>query len=817
MAFVIGASMLCLSHLSRDLHADGIQHDWAPTTLYPAEPVSAGSCVNDTWNIYCIGGTRDERVLYASLSSAGIGLWRQTTPYGEGGANRFLSCALEIGNIYCVGGLNQHGYSNDVTSDVWFAPLVQNGVGTWQRTLDYGLSTPSSSAEKSTRVNIWRHSCVTRGGYIYCIGGLERTYHRASTGDGLEPVDTPTTKVFYAPLSLNGVGSWRTASRYGEPVSGQSCVATVGYIYCVGGSTSQHPGANTSDVWYARIQSDNELGAWTLTTSYGGGPVEGLSCMAVDPQIYCVGGSSNEVWSAPLSATGVGEWARHLDYPGASWKTSCVSASNALFCVGGSRGAERSGTTSAFYTASAVTGPADTCLEVGGRWDSTSDSCSVVDVWDSPVIDETLKRDEVTPLTEEHLPFLAFDSSNAVPTDAALGPVKPARPTSSRKPATFTGIDAVMVDLALRSARSNEDCARPPATRGAASTCHVTSTSVTLEPASTPYEKPVTVTATVTDMSDKPVRLTGTVSFDDEGAGGAFGATACQANGDALVCSSTYTAPNSGKQSTVLATYRDTTHQPGSSRAQLTLTGSAPTVTVTSSTSPSVIGQPVSFAATISPFDGGGGAMQFVIDGKPLIGPHPEVATDSVATSGSTSTLSVGLHRVSALFSGGVSLDDNVRLMSPSQGSTTQQVIGELKDQASCQVLGGSWASSGQTCIVSSLTVDPGNSFQIAEGVTLANTNGTIVVTEGGIISNRGAITNSGRRIDLEASTITIGPGGVIRNFGVVTNLADVIVEGGATLTNVGAITNECGATTTGAVSGADPVDACEAIRILVP
>src|SRR4029077_9668657 len=114
-------------------------------------------------------------------------------------------------------------------------PMLPTGIDQWRQTLDYGFPAARSTSATGAGVGISGHSCVTDAGYIYCIGGLERTNRLVSSGTGpltvSEPFDTPTTKVLYAPLSSAGVGDWHTTSDYGERVFGHSCVAMNRHIY----------------------------------------------------------------------------------------------------------------------------------------------------------------------------------------------------------------------------------------------------------------------------------------------------------------------------------------------------------------------------------------------------------------------------------------------------------------------------------------------------------------------------------------------------------------------------------------------------------
>jgi len=751
---------------------------WIATTSYPGGSFYAGSCVASDSTIYCIGGTNTDQVWYAPLDSAAVGQWKQAAPYGEGGANHALSCGIDGGYIYCVGGVNQQGATDDVTGDAWFAPLASSGVGAWRATSNYDAP-------------VWGHSCVAWNGYMYCVGGLERTYP-SSRGDSNahpEPFDTPTGSVRYAPVSSAGVGPWQATSNYGTPIWGHSCVVANGYIYCVGGSTGD---ASTSDVRYAQIQSHGGLSSWVSTTSYGGGAVEGLSCAAVGQQIYCVGGATPEMWSAPLSPFGVGAWARQQDYPAGSWNPGCVSDTSAIYCVGGNAN-RTSGETSPAAVNVYATRPAQDALEPSQVQDDARRAATVDD------------SREPAPAKDARAVERSLGAAGA----AALVP-----DTNTNQMPPFVGVPGVL------SHDTGEECASVPSEiiGSGRAKCHATAGTVALDPPSAAYRSTVTVSVVVTDTSDSPAQLANAVAFGDNGAGGTFSTGVCRTDRDTLACSTTYSTPDAGKQVTITATHQDPLHTRCLANAVLTLTGSNPTINVTSSANPAVVGEAVHFNASISPVNGASGKVAFEVDGVAFPGPNSQVASDSRATSGTTSTLTVGIHVVTAAFSGGVSLDDKAGVIAPGVGTMALQVIGELKDQSSCQTLGGSWTALSATCTVSSLiVVDDTNSFQIDRGVTLANTNGSVAIDRGGIIVNRGRMTNSGRQDASRPSTIAVASGGRLVNVGSLSNQAIVSIDPDATLTNRGTIDNECAGTTpgggivSGAVSGALPVNRCDA------
>jgi len=153
-------------------------------------------------------------------------------------------------------------------------------------------------------------SCVVSSGYIYCVGGVSPS--GTSTGY--------TNSVYFAKLSPSGVGSWTATTPYPTIIGQESCVASGGYIYCVGGiSPSGTSSGYVNAVYFAKLSSSG-VGGWTSTTPYPTIIAQqscAVSVIAGVSYIYCVGGVSpfgtssgyvNAVYFATLSPSGVGAW-----------------------------------------------------------------------------------------------------------------------------------------------------------------------------------------------------------------------------------------------------------------------------------------------------------------------------------------------------------------------------------------------------------------------------------------------------------------------------------------------------------------------------
>jgi hypothetical protein len=254
---------------------------------------------------------------------------------------------------------------------VYFAKLSSSGVGAWASTTSYPT-------------NISGQSCVTYGGYIYCVSGIDGARGPRPTGavyfaptsmtGGLgawtKSTDYPSPSialscaafegyvycvggdqtvgtlesdlVYFAPITSSGVGTWTATTKYPITVNSAGCAASAGFIYCVAGYTAAGP-RPVNVTYYASISSSG-AGTWTASTAY---PIAdpGPSCVMIGGYIYCVGGSTNDVYYASVSSTGIGTWTSGARYPIAT-SVSCVALESTIACVGGSAS---DGTTKVYY------------------------------------------------------------------------------------------------------------------------------------------------------------------------------------------------------------------------------------------------------------------------------------------------------------------------------------------------------------------------------------------------------------------------------------------------------------------------------------
>ena len=280
---------------------------------------------------------------YAALfTSPSKSMWKEAAEYplevqdspGVSGQQ----CVNSTVYVYCIGGQDYLGgpHNSAYTSNAISAS--SDNITSW---------TPDSSLYPRT---IYAQACVANSGYAYCVGG---TYD-----DGGDDVNSS----YYAPLNSNGViGTWASTTDYPAYIDSQFCVASSGYIYCVGGFTESN-GLNATSapsnlVWYAPLSSSG-IGSWSSSTAYPAN-IYAPSCFGADGYIYCVGGVDgsgnpvNTAYYAPLSSTGVGTWTQTTPYPFQGIGQACAISSGTIYCVGGP---ESSGYSNAAYYASVSSG-----------------------------------------------------------------------------------------------------------------------------------------------------------------------------------------------------------------------------------------------------------------------------------------------------------------------------------------------------------------------------------------------------------------------------------------------------------------------------
>ena len=197
-------------------------------------------------------------------------------------------------------------------------------VAAWTPIANYPPTLPYTGFPRNGSLGITSTSCVASEGYLYCVGGND--------GSGA------TNATVYAEVADLGIEPWSAGPDYPLVINSEACVSSDGYVYCVGGEGAYGPGNDTSSTYFASLSSSG-MGPWRPTTRY---PVaaEHLSCVVSSGYLYCLGGAATGVapepaYYASLSASGIGAWQSTTQYPGAVEGQACVAASSTIYCVGG--------------------------------------------------------------------------------------------------------------------------------------------------------------------------------------------------------------------------------------------------------------------------------------------------------------------------------------------------------------------------------------------------------------------------------------------------------------------------------------------------
>jgi hypothetical protein len=173
-------------------------------------------------------------------------------------------------------------------------------------------------------IHVAGDSCATYSDYVYCVGGFD------SSGRDYDDV-------YYAQLSPSGIGGWSAATPYPDEVDSATCFTGSANIYCVGGESDNTRGV-LSDVYTAPI-SPSGLGGWSSAAPFPHA-IAAASCVVYNGYVYCVGGfnglgeGSTSTYYASVSS-GLGAWTSTTPYPFSVYTVPCVEQSGYIYCIGG--------------------------------------------------------------------------------------------------------------------------------------------------------------------------------------------------------------------------------------------------------------------------------------------------------------------------------------------------------------------------------------------------------------------------------------------------------------------------------------------------
>jgi hypothetical protein len=199
--------------------------------------------------------------------------WATTTALTSGAAARDESAGVAYnGYVYVVGGENA---SDVIQNTVLYNKINADGTlgSAWSTT---GTNIPSRES----------HAVVAANGYLYILGG-----------SSLSSNNDVKSEVYYAKINSDGtVGAFNTTSSLPAARKYGSSVTLNGYIYYIGGdssSTTTH--TEVDDVYYAKLNADGTVGAWSLVSNATNGlPAArwGNKAVAANGYIYSVGGAT---------------------------------------------------------------------------------------------------------------------------------------------------------------------------------------------------------------------------------------------------------------------------------------------------------------------------------------------------------------------------------------------------------------------------------------------------------------------------------------------------------------------------------------------
>jgi len=154
-------------------------------------------------------------------------------------------------------------------------------------------------------------TCVASTGYVYCVGG-------------------GTDSTYFSAVSSAGLGPWTATTNYPIAAREQSCVVDANVIYCVGGRLEGGDGGAltpTASAYFATFSSTG-VGDWAATTTFPTADPSG--CVASGGYIYCLSGTP---YYAPLSASGIGTWMPTQGLP--TNTQGCTAVGGYIYCFGG--------------------------------------------------------------------------------------------------------------------------------------------------------------------------------------------------------------------------------------------------------------------------------------------------------------------------------------------------------------------------------------------------------------------------------------------------------------------------------------------------
>jgi hypothetical protein len=264
--YVLGGAATNLTYLSNNVYyaqflQNGNLSAWIQAINMPSNAVSQSSCALYNGKIYCIGLNDDSSYFSQILQNGSLGAWSKTTPYpidiSEG-----EQCFNQSNLFCCVGGTTDRGL---LISDTYCSHLEDSGIGAWTKSTSYPVA-------------ISKQRMAVYDGYVYSVAG--------SVG-----VSVNRDESYYAKINPDGIGNWTQTTSYPLLVRSFGLTTYKGYIYGVGGLTCGGCVAE-SRVFYAPISS-NGIGAWSISANPYKNVVFHQACVQKNGRYYCIGGEND--------------------------------------------------------------------------------------------------------------------------------------------------------------------------------------------------------------------------------------------------------------------------------------------------------------------------------------------------------------------------------------------------------------------------------------------------------------------------------------------------------------------------------------------
>ncbi len=289
---------------------------WTSRGIFDTTGQERGYLARATYNnyMYIAGGydgvTTYDEVRYVLVNSDGtLGVWANTTALPN--QTHSASMVAYNGYMYVLGGI--YAPSNAAQHKVWVAPINTDGtLGSWTDL------TPGFSIDR-------QNLCAfAYNGYMYVAGGMN--------------ILGSTNSVQYAEIKADGsLGTWTDTTVLPSKLRGHSMFASNDYVYVLGGHNDTSEVAN---VYYAAINENGTLGAWTATTSLPN-ILEGHDAFVLSGHVYLVGGKRGSTYSAntnyaPIQAGGgLGQWENTANYTGTRTNLAAMAVGKNVYVIGG--------------------------------------------------------------------------------------------------------------------------------------------------------------------------------------------------------------------------------------------------------------------------------------------------------------------------------------------------------------------------------------------------------------------------------------------------------------------------------------------------